>query len=155
MTEAPKEQEVPKERIIDRLMDRDRPIIDRLFGQKLTPDNIPDERKLVTKSFCEGMAQSLGVPVENINEEIIMNWILNFNRLFIKPEHVDQTIAPAPRQARIFGQQLGLVIRESIEKLDVKKAETTEQLVKQPVKTAVETAQKRVEKFRNNISLDT
>ena len=149
----PEEQ---RERIMDRIGNGK--IIDKLFGQRLTRDNLTDEQKKLTTAFRQGLAQALGVPVENIREDVISNWLLNFTRAFVKPEHFDQTVMPPERQIKLFGQELGGIIRQSIEKLD-----KTEQVVEKPAEGAVaekparviDKVKKRVEEFRSSISIDT
>ncbi len=148
--------EEQRERIIDRIGNGK--IIDKLFGQRLTADNLSDEQKKLSAAFRQGMAQALGVPVENIREDVVSNWILNFTRAFVKPEHFDQTVMPPERQIRLFGQELGGIIRQSIEKLDEQKVAAS-QPVAEPKKVestrVVDKVKKRVEEFRSSISIDT
>lgn len=144
-----------RERIIDRIGNGK--IIDKIFGQRLSDENLSDEQKNLARSFREGIAESLGVPVENIKETAVMNWILGFTRAFVKPEHLDETVQPPPRMIKSFGQQLGQLVRESIEKLD-KEEKIEKQIDQKPVEEkterVVDTVKKRVKEFRSTIAID-
>lgn len=114
--------EQKEERFLDKItnlkiLDNKGPIRQFFSSQELTTENLTDEQKRLATSFREGMAQALGVPVENIKDEPVHRWIINFTRAFVKPELLKETIAPSPRLMKIRGQELGAIIRESIEKL--------------------------------------
>ncbi|GAI25366.1 unnamed protein product, partial [marine sediment metagenome] len=83
------------------------------------------EQRRLAQSFKEGLAQAIGVPPEYINEEPIQKWIINFTRAFIKPEHIKETIAPPLRLMKIRGQEIGVIIRESIEKIELNQEKTS------------------------------
>ena len=116
--------EQKEERIIDRItslkiLNGDGPFRQFFSSQELTTETLTEEQQRLAQSFREGMAQALGVPIENIKEEPIHRWIINFTRAFVKPEFIKETIAPPPRLMKIRGQELGAIIRESIEKIKV------------------------------------
>jgi hypothetical protein len=147
--------EEKRERIIDRIGNGK--IIDKIFGQRLTTENLSDEQKQLASAFRDGIAEALGVPPENIKESAVMNWILNFTRAFVKPEHFDETVQPPVRMIRSFGQQLGQLVRESIEKLDKEEKidkQVDQKPVEQKTERVVDTVKKRVKEFRSTIAID-
>lgn len=118
-----------EDRIIDRItslkiLEKKGPFRQFFNSQELTSENLTDEQRRLAQSFKEGIAQAIGVPSDHIQEEPIQRWIINFTRAFVKPEFIKETIAPTTRLMKLRGQELGVIIREGIEKIEAEKTET-------------------------------
>lgn len=112
------------ERLLDRItslkiLDKKGPLRQFFGSHELTAENLSEEQQRLAHSFREGIAQAIGVPTEYIKKEPIHKWIINFTQAFVKPEFLKETIAPSPRLMKIRGQELGTIIRESIEKIEL------------------------------------
>ena len=63
----------------------------RLLGQAVAVTKLeeltPEQRQLMEK-FREGIAEALGVPPEAIREDVLIKWVTEWSKAFIKPEYL-------------------------------------------------------------------
>ena len=89
------------------------PIVDFIRG-KSNANQLPDTQNDLVQSFREGLAEGLGIPVEAISQEDMKNWLVQYIKAFISPEHMDK-IAPSLSEIKALGVSLGTLIRGSFE----------------------------------------
>lgn len=104
--------------ILDRFRGGNGPIRDFFKQGKVTEETLDNEQQKLAKSFREGIAEAIGIPVDHVDEISIIRWILDFTRSFVKPEHLKDTIIPPERRIREFGHEIGSIVRQAIERLD-------------------------------------
>lgn len=150
-----KKEEKEPTRFIKKFMNGEGPVRNFLKQTTgLTEDNLTNEQKKLTDAFREGIAEALGIPPEYIKEEPVMRWVLEFTRAFVKPEHLKETIIPPLRRVRLFGQEIGQIIREGIEQIDNEEPEK-ERLIEKITKTPTPPAETIVkEEKASDISIE-
>ena len=149
---SPKKEEDEQSTIIDRLRSGNGPIRDFFKQSRITEETLSNEQQNLAKAFREGIAEAIGIPVDHISETSVIRWILEFTRSFVKPENLKDTIVPPDRRLRMFGHEIGTIVRQAIEKLDEKpKAET---LIEKVTKRTTEIVEEPKERDRlRDISL--
>lgn len=53
---------------------------------QVVPPEVDARRKELAERFKRGIAEALGVKPEDINQEVVERWALEFARAFVKPE---------------------------------------------------------------------
>ena len=75
------------------------PLLELFKGQEaLTLEALTPEQRALAEEFRRGIASALGVPPEAIREDILVKWVKEWSRAFIKPEYYAQ-LSPKIKQA--------------------------------------------------------